>query len=121
MKYLKQIGIITLVSFAAELLEYFIPLPVPASVYGLIIMFVLLCTKIVKLEDVSDTADFLLTIMPFFFVAPTVGLLTSFDAIKGSVLKLLLICFISAIATIVATGLTAQAIVRIRKRKGERK
>ncbi|MCR5278451.1 MAG: CidA/LrgA family protein [Lachnospiraceae bacterium] len=120
MKYLKQIGIIAVVSFAAEILERFIKLPVPASVYGLIIMFVLLLTGVVKLPDVEEVADFMLAIMPFFFVAPTVSLMTSFDAIKGSVLKLLIACFLSAVTVIVVTGVTAQILVR-RKGKKEKK
>ena len=117
MKYLKQIGIIGLVSFAAEVMEYFIPVPVPASVYGLIIMFILLVTGVLKLSDVENVADFFLSIMPFFFVAPTVSLMTSFDAIKGSVIKLLFACFISTVAVIVVTGAVAQFIVRHFKKK----
>ena len=117
MKYLKQLGIITLVSFAAELTEHFVPLPVPAGVYGLIYMFVLLLTKAIKLSDVENVADFMLAIMPFFFVAPTVSLMTSFDTIKGSVLKLLSACFISAVATIAVTGFVAQVIVRAQEKR----
>ncbi len=117
MKYLKQTGIILVVSLAAELLEYLIKLPIPASVYGLIIMFLLLFTKVIKLSDVENVADFFRSIMPFFFVAPTVSLMTSFDAIKGSVLQLLLTCFVSAVTVITVTGLTAQFMVRRKKKK----
>ena len=120
MKYVKQLTIITLVSFAAEMLEYFIPMPVPASVYGLILMTFLLCTHIVKLEDVEDVADFMLSIMPFFFVAPTVSLMTSFDEIKESVLILLAMCFISTLVVVAVTGSVAQFIIRHRKKKGDR-
>ena len=115
MKYLKQLTIIMLVTFAAEIMEWFIPLPVPASVYGLILMIILLATGVVKLSQVENVADFMMDIMPFFFVAPTVGLMASFDTIKGSVVKLLLTCFISAIVTIAVTGLVAQLLVRIKK------
>lgn len=119
MKYIKQMAIILLVSLAGEAMEYFIPLPVPASVYGLVLMFLLLVTKIVKLSDVEDVADFMLSIMPFFFVAPTVGLMTSFELIKGSVLMLVLMCFLSTLVTVAVTGLVAQAVIRIRKKHRE--
>ena len=50
MKYIYQLFIILVVTFVGELLHYFIPIPVPASIYGLIIMLILLCPKVVKLE-----------------------------------------------------------------------
>ena len=120
MKYLKQLTIILIVSLVSEALGYFIPLPVPASVYGLVIMFILLLTKAVKLEDVEDVADFFLKIMPFFFVAPTVGLITSFDAIKGHVVWLVVMCFVSTVITISVTGLVAQFIIRLKKKGGRK-
>ena len=119
MKYLKQLTVILIVSLVSEALGYFIPLPVPASVYGLVIMFVLLWTKVVKLDQVEDVADFFLQVMPFFFVAPTVGLITSFDAIRGNVLWLVLMCFISTVVTIAVTGLVAQIIIRLKKKGGK--
>lgn len=117
MKYLKQLTIILVVSLIAEVLSYFIPLSVPASVYGLVLMVILLLTGVVKLDQVEDVADFMLAIMPFFFVAPTVSLMTSFDAIKGNVVVLILMCFISAVTVILVTGLVAQAVIRLRKKK----
>lgn len=119
MKYLKQLAILLVISLIGEALGFFIPLPVPASVYGLVILFVLLCTKVLKLEDVEDTTDFLISIMPFFFVGPTVGLMQSFGLIKGRVLVLIVSCFLSAVTVIVVTGLVSQFIIRLRKKKKE--
>ena len=68
MKYIYQLFIILVVTFVGELLHYFIPIPVPASIYGLIIMLILLCTKVVKLEHVERTSDFLIEIMPLAYV-----------------------------------------------------
>ena len=50
MKYVKQFSIILGISFLAELLEILIPLPIAASVYGLVIMLVGLITKLIPLE-----------------------------------------------------------------------
>lgn len=68
MKYLQQFGIILAVSFVGELLNYAIPLSIPASIYGLVLMFVCLCMKWIKLEDVKETAVFLIEIMPLMFI-----------------------------------------------------
>lgn len=117
MKYMKQIGVIATISFIAELLHYFLPLPIPASVYGMVLLFVLLCLGIIKLPQVEDVADWMLSIMPIFFIAPSVGLINSFDSIKGQVLPLVLICFVSTIAVTGLTGLVAQGIIRLQKKK----
>ncbi len=121
MKYMKQIAIIATISFIAELLYYFIPLPIPASVYGLVILFLLLCLKVVKLSQVENVADFLISIMPLFFIAPSVGLMESFDSIKGQVLPLVFICFVSTVVVTVCTGWIAQIMVRIRRKNERRK
>ena len=64
---------ILLISFVSEILHALIPVPVPASIYGLVILFVLLCTKIVKLEHVEGAGEFLLKIMPMLFIPAGVG------------------------------------------------
>ena len=121
MKYIKQAGLIATISFIGELLHFFVPLPIPASVYGMLILFVLLCLKIIKLSQVEDVANWLLSVMPIFFIAPSVGLINSFDSVKGQVLPLLFICFISTVVVTVLTGLIAQGIIRLqKKRKGGR-
>lgn len=117
MKYMMQIGIIATISFTAELMHFFIPLPIPASVYGMVILFLLLCLKIVKLPQVEDVADWMLSIMPIFFIAPSVGLINSFDSIKGQVIPLIVVCFVSTVVVTALTGLIAQGIIRMQKKK----
>lgn len=119
MKYIIQIGIITGISFIAELLHAVLPLPVPASVYGLLLLLMLLLTGIIKEEHIRETADFMISIMPLFFVPPSVALMTSFDIMQGSVVKLLVMCMVSTVVVMVVTGSIAQCIVRIKKRKQE--
>ena len=76
MKHFSEISLIATVSFIGELLHYLIPLPVPSSIYGLLLMLLLLVTHIVKLDHVKTTADWLIGLMPVMFVGPTVGLIT---------------------------------------------
>ena len=119
MKYMIQIGVISTIAFVAEILHFILPLPIPASVYGMAILFLLLCLGIIKLEMVEDVADWILSIMPVFFIAPTVGLIEAFGDIKGQVIPLVFICFVSTVVVTSVTGLIAQGIIRLRKeRKG---
>lgn len=120
MKYFKQFGIIAGVSFAGELLYKILPFPIPASVYGLVLMVLLLMSGLVKLEMVEETADFLIGAMAMFFVPSSVGLMTSFDVMKGSVLQLALICVVSTVVVTAVTGLTAQFVIGLAKKKEKR-
>lgn len=117
MKYIYQVGIISSISFVAELLYVLLPFPVPASVYGLVILLVLLLTKVVKPEQVEDVADWLIKIMPILFVGPSVGLMNSFDVIKGQVLPLVIMCVLSTLGVMIVTSVTAQIVIRIKRKK----
>ncbi len=79
MKYLKQFAIIITITFIAEVLSFFVPLPVPSGIYGMVILFALLCLKIIKPEQIEGVADFLITIMGVMFVPAGVGILENVD------------------------------------------
>jgi holin-like protein len=119
MKYLFQLGIIGMISFAAELLHYFISLPIPASVYGIVILFLLLLAGIIKLKQVEEVADFFMVILPILFLAPSVKIMDSVVGIAGSLLQLLLMIVLSTIGVMTVTGLVAKGMV-IRKKKGRK-
>ena len=75
MKYLRQFGIILAVTCAGEIMKYFIPLAIPGSIYGLILMFVLLLARVIKVEHVKETGEFLIEIMPLMFIPAGAGLI----------------------------------------------
>ena len=121
MNYIFHLAIIFGISFAGEVLNAVLPLPVPASVYGLVILFLLLCTKIIKLEQVEKVSEYLMSIMPLFFIEPTVGIMNSYGLVKGKILPLFIACFLSFATVVVVTGSVSQGIIRYnRRKKGEK-
>lgn len=112
MKYIKQFSIILFISFIGEMAHHFIKLPIPASIYGIVIMFLCLLTKIVKLESVKETGDFLVKIMPLTFIPAAVGLLNVWDIIKVSLLEYILVTILSTILVMVVSGHISQLIIR---------
>ena len=84
MKYAYQVMIIGGISFAGEILNKLLPLPVPASVYGMVLLLICLCTKVIKLDQIQETADFMLAAMQLVFVGPGVALMESFGLMKDS-------------------------------------
>ena len=121
MKYIKQFILILAISFAGELLKYLLPLPVPASIYGMVLMFLALLTGVIKLEHVRETGKFLIEIMPLIFIPAGVGLMSSWSTLKPLLLPVAVITVVTIITVMVASGHTAQFILkREEKREGKR-
>lgn len=112
MKYFRQFFLILAISFAGEILHMVLPLPVPASIYGLVLMLLALVTGIVKIEQVKDTAIFLIEIMPVMFIPAGVGLMVSWNVLKPLLIPVGIITFVSFVAVAVATGKTAQWMIK---------
>ena len=112
MNYLMQALVIFLISFLGEGLHALLPLPVPASIYGLVLMLLALCTKTVKLPQVQDTAAFLVEIMPVMFVPPAVALIVRWADVKQLLLPVILAATLCTILTMAVSGLITQAMIR---------
>lgn len=116
MKYLKQIAVIFGITFLGEILHHFIPLPVPASIYGFAVMLICLCTKVIKLEQVEESADFLLDIMPIMFIPAGVALVTAWDALKSIIIPISVISVVSTFITMIATGKVTELVMKLDRR-----
>lgn len=112
MKYINQFLIILLISFWGEILKCLLPLPIPASIYGMIILFLGLMTKVIKLESVKETGKFLIEIMPIMFIPAGVGLMTTWGRLQPILLPVSIITAVTIITVMVATGWVSQIIIR---------
>lgn len=119
MKYIRQFLWILLFSFAGELLKFVIPLPVPASIYGLLLLFLALVTGILRLESVKETSKFLIEIMPLMFIPAAVGLLESWEALSGILIQVLTATVVSTVLVMGVSGMVTQALIR-KKQGGKR-
>ena len=119
MKFLKQFSIILFISFLGEILHMLIPLPVPASVYGLVLMLGALITGVLKLGQVRETATFLIEIMPVMFIPAGVGLMESWSSLQPVWLPVILITIVTTILVMAVTGKVTQAMIR-KEKKDER-
>lgn len=119
MKYLKQFSIILLISFIGEIMHMFIPIPVPASIYGLVILFACLELKIIKLSAIKETARFLIEILTITFIPTTVGLMDSWSLLEGRVGQWVLITFATTVLVMVASGRVTQRVIRMKRKGGE--
>lgn len=112
MKYLSQFCIILGFTLTGEALQRLLPLPIPASVYGLVLLFLALCTGIVKVSQVKETGAFLTSVLPLLFVAPTVGIVEHWGLIRPNLLPIALLLLGSTVLTFAISGLTTKALSR---------
>ena len=115
LKYLNQLTLIILFSFLGEVCRWVIPLPVPASIYAMVFLFLALLTKIIPEKQLAASGDFLVSLLPLLFVAPAVNLQASWDLIRGALWRILAVIIVSAVLTFVASGLVTQWILRLKK------
>ena len=119
MKFLRQFSIILFISFLGEILHMLIPLPVPASVYGLVLMLGALVTGVLKIGQVRETATFLIEIMPVMFIPAGVGLMESWPSLQPVWLPVILITIVTTILVMAVTGKVTQAMIG-KEKKDER-
>lgn len=117
MKYIKQFSIIIFISFLGELLNKIIPLPIPASIYGLLIMFLSLKFGIIRLDSVKATSTFLIEIMPLMFIPAAVGLIESLGIIKPILLTIVIITIVSTLLVMIVSGKVTEFVIRHNERK----
>ena len=115
MKLLYEFGVIMAVTFLGEICHAVLPLPIPASIYGLLLMLFALCTKIIKLEQVKVAGDFLLDIMPPMFIPAGVGLLTAWPDLKPVLTPVLVITVVVTVVVMAVTGRVSQRVIWLTK------
>lgn len=118
MKYLSQFLIILGFTLTGESLQRIIPLPIPASVYGLVLLFAALCLKLIRLEQVKEAGSFLTSILPVLFVSPAVGIVDDWGLIRNDLLPILLLLVGS---TILSFGVSGRVTQRFLSKGGDRK
>lgn len=110
--YLKQSAWIFGFTLLGEALHRLLPLPIPAAVYGLVLLFVALCLKLVKVEQINKVSDFLLTILPILFVSPAVNLLESWGIVAPNVIPIILLVVSSTVLVFAVAGVISQLFCR---------
>lgn len=122
MKFLKQFGIILCISFIGEILHEVLPLPVPASIYGIVLLFLGLELKVISVSSVKEASSFLIEIMPVMFIPAAAGLIDSWQFMKAAWIPYAVITAVSTVVVMAVSGRAVQAVMRLaKKREGERR
>lgn len=112
MKYVLQFLIIIAFSFVGELLHAFIPLPIPASIYGIVLLFMALEFKWLKVRDIRETSGFLIAVMPVMFIPAAVGLMDSWHVIADKWVSYVVVTVVSTFIVMAIAGWVTQGMIR---------
>ena len=116
MEILRQFCRIMVITLIGELLHWLLPLPIPASIYGMAILFMALVTGLVKLEHVREAGKFLIEIMPVMFIPAGVGLMSSWGDLRPVLLPVSVITVASLVAVMAVSGKVSQLVIRTGKK-----
>lgn len=113
MKIIKQIGIIFSICWIAQIIESVLPINFPASVIGMVMLFLMLVIGWLKVDHIREKSDFLLANMAFFFIPAGVSIINYFDVLKNCVLQLIVVCVVSTIVTFAVTAYSMKLVLKL--------
>ena len=116
MKILCQIAIIFSVCWISTIIESILPFAFPSSVISMILLFLLLLFKVVKVHHIREKSDFLLGNMAFFFIPAGVSVINYFDVLSENLIPLLVICLVSTILTFAVTAYAVKLTIFLMNR-----
>lgn len=112
MKYVKQFGIILFLSLLGELCHALLPLPIPASIYGIVLLFLCLELKVISVSSVKEVSGFLIEAMPIMFIPAAAGLMDSWPVIKDAWVSYTVITVLSTFVVMAVSGRVVQFVMR---------
>lgn len=110
--YLRQAAILFGFTFLGEVLHRLLPFPIPAAIYGLVLLFIALTLGLVKVSQIRQVSSFLIAIMPVLFVAPTVNLLEYWPLLASKLLPFALILLVSTVVVFAVSGVISKALLK---------
>lgn len=120
MKYVKEVLIIFGMSFLGEVFHALIPLPIPAGIYGMVLLFIFLAAGIVGMEDVQSFGGFLLDILPLLFIPAGVELIGAWDELLPMLVPALVITAVTTVLVMGISGRVTQWLLKRQERGDDR-
>ena len=107
-----QLAVIFAICVAGEVLHRIVGVPLPGNIIGMVILLILLCTKVIKPEQITGVSGFFLKYLALFFLPPSIAIMTVGDDVLSKWPLLLFLCVAFTIITIAVGGRVTQFLVR---------
>ena len=109
--------LILVINYIGILISTVLHFPLPVTITALLLLFLLLQFKVLKLEKIENAANFLLLNMTLFFMPPTVKIIDSYDLLEKDLVKIIIIIVISTFLTMGITGKVVQMMIDYKEKK----
>ena len=117
---LREFMLIFTINYVGILLSKILHLPLPGTILSLLILFLMLQFKVLKLEKIENAGNFLLLNMTIFFMPPTVKIIDSYELLEKDLFKIIVIILVSTFLTMGITGKVVQLMIDLKERKGKK-
>jgi len=112
-----QVAGFMLLSLGMDQLAAWLNIGIPGSILGIVVLFILLETKVLRLEWIELGANWLLAELLLFFIPAAVGIMKYFPMLEAEGLQILTVVLFSTVIVMVSSGLTAGFISSRKERK----
>ncbi len=113
MKILEQVLRILVICVLGEVVSNMLTIPFPGSVLAMVILFLCLIFKLIKVEQIDAAADFLLKNMVLLFIPSTVSIISYVGVLEDIIFKFLFICIVTTIITFICTAYSVKLTMYI--------
>ena len=114
---LREFMLIFTINYVGILLSKILHLPLPGTIASLLLLFLMLQFKVLKLEKIENAGNFLLLNMTIFFMPPTVKIIDSYELLEKELFKIIVIIIVSTFLTMGITGKVVQLMIDFKERK----
>lgn len=114
---LLQISGLTVFSLLVNFLTSKMHIPIPGSIIGMILLFLLLETGVIRLNWVEVGASWLLAELLLFFIPSAIGVMKYSSLLEADGLQVLGVVIVGTFAVMASSGLLTGAIYKVKERK----
>ena len=114
---LREFMLIFTINYVGMLLSKILHLPLPGTIVSLLLLFLMLQFKVLKLEKIENAGNFLLLNMTIFFMPPTVKIIDSYELLEKDLFKIIVIIIVSTFLTMGITGKVVQLMIDLKERE----
>lgn len=116
MNVLIKMGLIFGICLAGEAVSRILPFPFPGGVISMVILLVLLLTGAIRLRQVEEPTNFMVSNLLFFFIPACVGIVQYLDLIRDNIVALLTVCIVSTVLTFAVTAYAIRLVLWLQRR-----
>ncbi|WP_028550536.1 CidA/LrgA family protein [Paenibacillus sp. UNC451MF] len=115
-KIIVQVLTLIIISIIMNKLVAWLHIPVPGSILGMIVVFLLLQTKVLRREWLEAGSSWLIAELLLFFISPAVGIVAYPKLLVSDGFQIVLVVGLGTIIVMVCSGIVAQSIAKRKER-----